>query len=214
MNDIFFVVRHKAAILTALVLLAASFQATAQDSSKTEEVQQYKRIPNKLKPGSSTLSIDLPFTFEEQFIDEEIPADQKNWFKASKRGQANRDPVLLVVSYALYTQEYISKYITGNEDTALRAYLQGGMINRMNMLEKEGEISAFNYRVMDIKLSDSKDKALLMKAKYREGSQDFEVWLLQILHKKEIWQLTFFFDPKNIAMQDAVEAACFSAVIK
>ena len=33
------------------------------------------------------------------------------------------------------------------------------------VLEKEGEISAFNYRVMDIKLSDSKDKALLMKAK-------------------------------------------------
>ena len=53
-----------------------------------------------------------------------------------------------------------------------------------------------------------------MKSKYRENSQDFEIWVLQILHKKEIWQLAFFFNPKNLAMQDAVEAACFSTVIK
>ena len=79
MNKKFSFACRKAAFFIAIsVLLAGSFQLSAQDNTSASEVQQYARIENKIKPASSTLSIDLPFTFDGTFTDEEIPDDMKS----------------------------------------------------------------------------------------------------------------------------------------
>ena len=202
-------------IILFICALGICFPVAAQESkASSDEVQQIVRIPNKIKPISSTLSIDLPFTFDDPFISEEIPAEMKSWISSSKKCQADRVGLNVFITVVQYTPDYIRNYITGNEDMTLRNYLKGSMVNQMKEMEKKGQISAFSYRIMDIKPVGSKDKSLLLKGRYRESPLDFEVWMLQILHKKEIWQILFFFDPKNVAIQDAVEAACFSAVIK
>lgn len=201
------------AFLAAAAMLG-SFQTAAQESKAASAPQQYARVPNKIKPSSSTLFIDLPFTFDDPFISEEIPEDMKNWVPSSKRCQADREGLTVFITNVQYSQDYLRNYITGNEDVAMKNYLQGSMIDRMKEMEGNGQISAFSYRTMEIKPVGNKDKALLLKGRYRESPRDFEVWVLQILHKKEMWQVLFFFDPKDVIMQDAVEAACFSAVIK
>lgn len=202
------------AVLAAAVMLGC-FHATAQESkASSAEPKQYMRVSNKIKPISTTLSIDLPFAFDEIFVSEEIPEDMKGWISASKRCQADEDGVTVFITCVQYTNDFMKNYITGNEDAGMMSYLQGSMVDRMKEMEKNGQISAFSHRIMDIKPAGSKDKSLLLKGRYRESPQDFEVWVLQVLHKKEIWQVLFFFDPKNLPMQDAVEAACFSAVIK
>lgn len=226
MNSIRSASRRTLQLLCALAFLTAAsvFQAAAEDTESTDgaenapELQQLERIPNKLKPGASALSIDLPFSFDAPFIDEEIPEEIKSWFKASKRSQADMDKITLVCSYVNFSQDYLQSYINGNEDAWMKLYLQGSMINKMKELEQNKQIKSFSYRTMDIKLTGSKDNALLMKGSYRENTKKsslkFEVWVLQILHKKEVWQLIFFFDPKDETMRDAVEAACFGAVVK
>ncbi len=202
-------------IILFICALGICFPVAAQESkASSDEVQQIVRIPNKIKPISSTLSIDLPFTFDDPFTSDEIPAEMKSWISSSKKCQADRVGLNVFITVVQYTPDYIRNYITGNEDMTLRNYLKGSMVNQMKEMEKKGQISAFSYRIMDIKPVGSKDKSLLLKGRYRESPLDFEVWMLQILHKREIWQILFFFDPKNVAIQDAVEAACFSAVIK
>lgn len=197
------------------ILLGCCLQLAAQESSApSDEQQQYTRIPNKIKPASSTLTIDLPFTFDDPFVSEEIPEDMKNWVSSSAKCQADREGLTVFITSIQYTQEYLRSYITGNEDEAMKNYMQGSMVDRMKEMEVKGQISSFSHRIMEIKLSGSKDKALLLKGRYREKPRNFEVWVLQILHKKEMWQILFFFDPKDLIMQDAVEAACFSASIK
>ena len=202
------------AVLAAAVMLGC-FHATAQESkASSAEPKQYMRVSNKIKPISSTLSIDLPFSFDDPFVSEEMPEDMKNWISSSKRCQADLEGLTMFITCVQFTPDYIKNYITGNEDEAMMNYLQGSMVERMKEMETKGQISAFSHRIMDIRPAGSKDKSLLLKGRYRESPQDFEVWVLQVLHKKEIWQVLFFFDPKNLPMQDAVEAACFSAVIK
>ncbi|MBQ7165973.1 MAG: hypothetical protein IJR93_03355 [Treponema sp.] len=201
------------AVLAAAIL--GGFHAVAQESkAPAAEPRQYPRVPNKIKPISTTLSIDLPFAFDEIFVSEEIPDDMKGWISSSKRCQADEVGVTVFITCVQYTNDFMRNYITGNEDAGMMSYLQGSMVDRMKEMEKNGQISAFSHRIMDIKLTGSKDNALLLKGRYRESTQDFEVWMLQILHKKEVWQVLFFFDPKDVYMQDAVEAACFSSVIK
>ncbi len=223
MNIRFSTIKQKLSLFIALVMMAGGnvFLAQAQEKANEEETKkvekeilQYERIPNKIKPVSSTLSIDLPFTFDDPFTSEEIPEDMKDWFSESKRCQADREDITVVCSYVKFTPSYINSYVKGNEKEAMRLYLKGSMVDRMKKLEEDKVIKSFSYRIMDIKLTDSKDTALLLKGSYREKPQNFEVWVLQILHKREIWQILFFFDPKDVAMQDAVEAACFSAVAK
>ena len=202
------------AVLAAAAILGG-FPALAQESkASTAEPKQYMRVPNKIKPISSTLSIDLPFTFDDIFVSEEIPENMKNWVSSSKICQADREGLTVFITCVQYTPDYLKSYITGQEDESMMTYLQGSMVDRMKEMEEKGQISAFSHRIMEIRPVGNKDKSLLLKGRYRESPQDFEVWVLQILHKKEVWQVLFFFDPKNLAMQDAVEAACFSAVIK
>ena len=124
------------------------------------------------------------------------------------------DDLKMLISYTSFSTEYTNAHMTGVEDEWMKVYLTGSMVETMKDMEARGQISSFSHRVMDIKLTGSKDKALLLKGRYRESPQNFEVWVLQILHKKDVWQLLFFFDPKDLAMQDAVEAACFSASVK
>lgn len=199
---------------------AKKTESTKTDTAKTAEVEkeaeepQFPRLANRIKPASSILSIDLPFSFNEQFVNEEIPEDIKNWFGASKRAQADRERITAVCSYVLFSQEYQRNYITARESQWMELYLQGSLIEKLEALEEDKQIKSFKHRVMGIKLTGSKDQALLLKGSYKEGPRSFEVWALQILHKREVWQIVFFFDPKDEIMRDAVEAACFSAAIK
>lgn len=199
---------------------AKKTESTKTDTEKTTEAEkdaeepQLPRLSNRIKPGSSTLSMDLPFSFSEAFVDEEIPEDIKSWFGASKRAQADRDRITTVCSYVLFSQDYQRSYITGREAQWMELYLQGSLIEKLESLEEDKQIKSFRHRIMDIKLTGSKDKALLLKGSYKEGPRSFELWALQILHKKEVWQIVFFFDPKDEIIRDAVEAACFSAAVK
>ncbi len=219
MNITFSIRKHNLLLVLALAIFACGniFQVGAEEEKKTEKkntIQQYERISNKIKAGSSSLSIDLPFVLEAPLVDEEISEDLKGWIVASKRCQVGLEKLTVACTYAKFTPNYINSYISGHEKESMNEYLKGSMVAWLEKLEEDKLIKSLSYRSMDIKLTGNKDTALLLKGTYREKSENFEVWVLQILHKREIWQLSFFFDPKDLAMLDAVEAACFSATAK